>query len=160
MPTERIFVGLGANLGDARSTVTQALVAIAAWPGTVIVARSSLYRTAPIDAQGPDFLNAVVELSSALQPLALLDALQAIEQAHGRERLYRNAPRTLDMDLLLYGRRAMHTPRLVLPHPRLHQRAFVLRPLAEIDATLVVPGHGTVASLLPAVAGQPIERTA
>jgi 2-amino-4-hydroxy-6-hydroxymethyldihydropteridine diphosphokinase len=160
MPAERIFVGLGANLGDARSTLEQALAAIAALPGTEIVARSSLYCTAPVDAQGPDFLNAVVELRSALQPPDLLRALQTIEQAHGRQRPYRNAPRTLDLDLLLYGSRELRTPVLSLPHARLHERAFVLQPLAEIDATIAVPGHGAVAALLPAVAAQSIERVA
>lgn len=157
---EAVFVGLGANLGDARAAVEGALDALAALPGTRVVARSSLYRSAPVDAGGPDYVNAVAELRSTLAPEALLDALQAVEQAHGRERPYRNAPRTLDLDLLLFGDRVLDTPRLVLPHPRLHERAFVLRPLAEIAPALVLPGRGPLAPWLAAAHGQPIERIA
>lgn len=155
---ERIFVGLGANLGDARATLEAALAALAALPGTRLLGRSSFYRTAPVDAGGPDYLNAVAELRSRLAPEALLDALQAIEQQHGRERPYRNAPRTLDLDLLLMGGRQQHSARLTLPHPRLHQRAFVLAPLAELAPGLVIEGLGLVAPLLAACADQAIER--
>ena len=160
MPAERIFVGLGANLGDARSTLARAVADIAAVQGVEVIAHSSQYRTAPVDALGPDFVNAVVELRSDVQPLALLDALQAIELAHGRQRPYRHAPRTLDLDLLLYGLRTVRTERLSLPHPRLHERAFVLRPRAEIDATVTVPGHASVAALRSSVAAQPVEKNA
>ena len=155
---ERIFVGLGANLGDARATLEAALADLAALPGTRLLGRSSFYRTAPVDASGPDYLNAVAELRSSLAPEALLDALQAIEQQHGRERPYRNAPRTLDLDLLLMGGQRQHTTRLTLPHPRLHQRAFVLAPLAELAPGLVIEGLGPVAPLLAACADQAIER--
>lgn len=154
----RAYVGLGANLGDARLTLRAALDALAALPDTQLVAVSSLYRSAPIDSSGPDYLNAVAALDTALEPHALLSALQAIEQVHGRERPYRNAPRTLDLDLLLHGDTRLDTPVLTLPHPRLHQRAFVLLPLAEIAPSLALPGRGAVADWLPGVADQAVER--
>ena len=133
----RAYVGLGANLGaDIGATLTQAALSLAALPGVQVVALSSVWRSAPVDADGPDFLNAVVALDTTLPPIELLDALQAIEQAHGRERPYRNAPRTLDLDLLLYDDVVMDTPRLTLPHPRLGERAFVLKPLLEIAPEL------------------------
>ena len=154
----RAYVGLGANLGDARLTLRAALEALAALPDTQLVAVSSLYRSAPIDSSGPDYLNAVAALDTALEPHALLSALQAIEQVHGRERPYRNAPRTLDLDLLLHGDARLDTPTLTLPHPRLHQRAFVLLPLAEIAPALALPGRGAVADWLPGVADQTVER--
>ena len=154
----RAYVGLGANLGDARLTLQAALNALAALPDTQLVAVSSLYRSAPIDSSGPDYLNAVAALDTALEPHPLLSALQAIEQVHGRERPYRNAPRTLDLDLLLHGDARLDTPTLTLPHPRLHQRAFVLLPLAEIAPALALPGRGAVADWLPGVADQTVER--
>ncbi|HEY1132320.1 MAG TPA: 2-amino-4-hydroxy-6-hydroxymethyldihydropteridine diphosphokinase [Roseateles sp.] len=129
---------MGANLGaDLPATLTQAALQLAALPGTQVAALSSVWRSAPVDAGGPDFLNAVAALDTTLAPLDLLDALQAIELAHGRERPYRNAPRTLDLDMLLYDDLVLDTPRLTLPHPRLGQRAFVLRPLLEIAPELV-----------------------
>lgn len=135
--SSRAFIGLGANLGaDLGATLTQAALHLAALPGTRVVALSSLWRSAPVDAEGPDFVNAVTALDTPLAPLELLDALQAIEQAHGRERPYRHAPRTLDLDLLLYADVVLDTPRLTLPHPRLGERAFVLRPLLEIAPEL------------------------
>jgi 2-amino-4-hydroxy-6-hydroxymethyldihydropteridine diphosphokinase len=155
---ERVFVGLGANLGDARQTVEAALAALGALPGTACVARSALYASAPVDAGGPDYVNAVAELRTTLEPEALLAHLQTIELQHGRERPYTNAPRTLDLDLLLHGGRCLHTAFLTLPHPRLHQRAFVLLPLAQLAPTLQVPGVGDVQTLLPAVSGQAIHR--
>lgn len=135
--SSRAYVGLGANLGaDLLATLTQAAQALAGLPDTRLVALSSAWRSAPVDAGGPDFLNAVAALDTALSPLELLDALQAIELAHGRERPYRNAPRTLDLDLLLHGDVHLATPRLTLPHPRLGERAFVLQPLLEIAPEL------------------------
>ncbi len=156
---EPAFIGVGANLGDARATVLAAMAACESLPRTRAAGRSSLYRSAPVDAGGPDFVNAVLRLQTTLAPIELLDALQAIEQAHGRERPYRNAPRTLDLDLLLQGRRVMDTERLTLPHPRLHERAFVLLPLAELEPELVLPGKGPIGTWLPAVAAQRITRT-
>lgn len=154
----RAFVGLGANLGDPRVAVTEALRQLADLPGTTLAASSSLYRTAPIDATGPAFVNAVAELRTTLSPHDLLHRLQAIEQVHGRERPYRNAPRTLDLDLLLFDRCVIDDPELTLPHPRLHQRAFVLVPLAELAPGLCVPGRGSVDDLLADVRDQPITR--
>ena len=148
------WVALGGNLGDARQSVQQALQALDALPQTRLEAASSLYRTAPVDASGPDFINAVARLRTSLAPLALLQALQGLEQQAGRERPYRKAPRTLDLDVLLYSGVRQQTPELELPHPRMLQRAFVLVPLAEIDAELVPP------EMLQAVADQAIERLA
>jgi 2-amino-4-hydroxy-6-hydroxymethyldihydropteridine diphosphokinase len=125
-------VALGANLGDAVTTVQQALRDVAGLPDTQRVKASSLYRSAPYEAQGPDFINAVALLQTQLSPLALLHALQALELQCGRERPYKNAPRTLDLDLIFYGDVTLSTPELTLPHPRWHERAFVLLPLAEV----------------------------
>ena len=151
-------IGLGANLGDARGTLDAAQRALAGLPGTRLVAASPLYRSAPIDADGPDYLNAVVVLDTTLAPLALLRALQRIEQAHGRVRSRRNAPRTLDLDLLLYGDHRVATAGLTVPHPRLHERAFVLRPLVDVLPHVRIPGHGRAADLLAAVADQSVTR--
>lgn len=152
------FIGLGANLGDAEGALRQALTEIGRLPGVQALRASAIYRSAPVDASGPDYLNAVARIATTLDPHSLLAQLQAIEQAHGRERPYRNAPRTLDLDLLLYDDLTLATPSLTLPHPRLHERAFVLVPLAELGPDTVVPGHGPVAELLAAVADQRIER--
>jgi 2-amino-4-hydroxy-6-hydroxymethyldihydropteridine diphosphokinase len=125
-------VALGANLGDAVVTVQQALRDVAGLPETQLFKASSLYRSAPYEAQGPDFINAVALLQTQLSPLKLLHALQALELQSGRERPYKNAPRTLDLDLIFYGDVASDAPELTLPHPRWHERAFVLHPLAEV----------------------------
>jgi 2-amino-4-hydroxy-6-hydroxymethyldihydropteridine diphosphokinase len=117
-----------------------------------------LYRSAPIDSSGPDYLNAVAAVATELAPHALLQALQAIELRHGRERPYRNAPRTLDLDLLLFGEQRIDSPDLVVPHPRMHERAFVLRPLADLAPALVIPGRGAVAIWLDAVGDQAVVR--
>lgn len=148
------WIGLGANLGDVRAALRAAVQAMAALPGTRVLRVSSLYRSAPVDAGGPDYLNAVAELETTLAPLDLLHALQAIEQAAGRERPYRNAPRTLDLDLLLYGAKQLDGAELTVPHPRMGERAFVLLPLAELAPGLVD------AAQLAAVANQHIERVA
>ena len=125
-------VALGANLGDAVATVQQALRDLASLPNTQWVKASSLYRSAPYEAQGPDFINAVALLHTQLNPLELLHALQDLELQSGRERPYKNAPRTLDLDLIFHGDTELATPELTLPHPRWHERAFVLQPLAEV----------------------------
>lgn len=152
------FIGLGANLGDAAGTLRAALGALAGLPAVSALQASPLYRSAPVDSSGPDYLNAVARIETALAPHALLAQLQAIEQAHWRERPYRNAPRTLDLDLLLYDDRTIATPTLAVPHPRLHERAFVLHPLADLAPELDVPGRGPVRALLAGVAGQRIDR--
>lgn len=154
MPTSRAevtaFVALGANLGDAAQALRDAFAALNATAGVRVVRASSLYRTAPIESSGPDYLNAVAQVSTTLTAPALLDALQAIEQTAGRERPYRNAPRTLDLDLLLYGDARIDSARLTVPHPRMWERAFVLVPLREIAPGLVLRDN------LDAVAGQSI----
>ena len=149
-----VYVGLGANLGDTRATLAHAIGSLRRLPAVRALRVSPYYRSAPLDAGGPEFLNAVVEMRTALLPEPLLDELQAIEAAHGRERPYRNAPRTLDLDLLLYGDREIVSPRLTVPHPRMHERAFVLRPLAKLAPDLAVPCRGSVQTLLEGVAGQ------
>ena len=131
------FVALGANLGEAAVTVRQAMGAIDALAGTRVVKRSSLYRSAPVDSSGPDYLNAVVQLSTRLTAPALLAALQDIERTAGRVRPYRNAPRTLDLDILLFGGATIRSPTLTVPHPRMFDRAFVLLPLAQLAPQLV-----------------------
>lgn len=148
----KAYVALGANLGDAAQTLGDALQAIAGAPGMHLVKASSLYRTAPVDSSGPDYFNAVAEVATRLNAPDLLSALQAIEDKAGRERPYRNAPRTLDLDLLLYGDASIASARLTVPHPRMHERAFVLVPLAEIAPGLVS------LDALRAVAGQGIQR--
>lgn len=143
--TVTAYIALGANLGDASAALKAAVQAISRLPFTRLGRTSSVYRTAPLDtdlssespAAGDDYLNAVVEVHTALSATDLLDHLQHIENAAGRERPYRNAPRTLDLDLLLYGAAATSSARLTVPHPRMMQRAFVLVPLAEIAPALV-----------------------
>jgi len=159
-----VFIGLGANLGDARATVREALAALSALAEPGSFQASSLYGSAPVDSSGPDYVNAVARLRTALAPLALLDALQAIEQRFGRERPYRNAPRTLDLDVLLYGVQGdaggvrLHDARLSVPHPRAAQRSFVLEPLAELWPEGEIPGAGCVADLLAAARLDPTQR--
>ncbi|MDC6166303.1 2-amino-4-hydroxy-6-hydroxymethyldihydropteridine diphosphokinase [Paucibacter sp. XJ19-41] len=152
------FIGLGANLGDTARTLALALEALAALPDTELLAVSSLYRSAPVDASGPDYLNAAARLDTALPPEELLRRLQAIELAHGRERPIVNASRTLDLDLLLYADEQIRSEHLCVPHPRLHQRAFVLLPLLEIAPDLTAPGLGVLQPHLAAVSGQRVER--
>lgn len=146
------WIALGANLGDAAQALREAVAAISRLPGTQLVRQSSIYRTAPLESSGPDYLNAVVEISTGLNAPDLLDALQAIEHGAGRQRPYRNAPRTLDLDVLLYGGARIDSDRLTVPHPRMRERAFVLVPLAEI-----APQHVTTEQLAR-VAGQAIRR--
>ena len=158
------FVGLGANLGDARATLRDALAALRALAEPGSFAASSLYGSAPVDSSGPDYVNAVARLRTVLGPHALLDALQAIEQRFGRERPYRNAPRTLDLDVLLFGvegdagGRVLRDDRLTVPHPRAAQRTFVLEPLAELWPRGEIPGFGRVADLLATARRDPSQR--
>ena len=154
MPTERelvtAYVALGANLGDARQTVLDSLTALDRLPVTRCTGRSRLYRTAPFEAEGPDFINAVAQLQTRLSAPELLDALQALENQAGRLRPYLNAPRTLDLDVLLYGQARISSPRLTVPHPRMWGRAFVVSPLADLAPELLTPAHWA------SVAGQSI----
>lgn len=158
MKPSRVYIGLGANLGDLALTLRQALNALNVLPDTQTVAVSSAYRSAPVDAGGPDYLNAVASFDTTLAPAELLHALQVIERAHGRERPFVHAPRTLDLDLLLYGDLTLANPELTVPHPRLQQRAFVLLPLLEIAPDLAAPGLGPLAGYLSQLADQRITR--
>jgi 2-amino-4-hydroxy-6-hydroxymethyldihydropteridine diphosphokinase len=152
------YVGIGANLGDARAHVDDAVARLGLLPDSRLLRTSPYYRSAPIDASGDDYVNAVAALETRLTAPDLLAALHAIEADHGRERPYRNAPRTLDLDLLLYGDAVIATATLTVPHPRMLARAFVLRPLLDIAPAITVPGHGRAASHFSAVAKQVIER--
>ena len=152
------YIGLGANLGDARSQVLRAIEQLQTLPDTRVSAQSSLFRSAPIDAAGDDYINAVVQLETRLPAAELLLALQAIEQDFGRQHPYPNAPRTLDLDLLLYGNQTIASATLQVPHPRMTQRAFVLIPLLQIDPLIQIPGHGAAHQFAPAVANQIIQR--
>ena len=155
------FIGLGANLDDPRDQVQRALGELARLPQSILVARSSLWHSAPVGyANQPAFVNAVARLETGLSADALLDELKKVESAHGRARSFANAPRTLDLDLLLYGEEVRASPRLTLPHPRMHERAFVLNPLLEIAPEAVIPGHGSARANLQAVADQACERIA
>jgi 2-amino-4-hydroxy-6-hydroxymethyldihydropteridine diphosphokinase len=152
-------VALGSNLDAPREQVARGMVEIGTLPETRLLKRSSLYRTAPVGfLEQPDFINAVVMVETALAPHALLDGLLAIERRHGRVREFLNAPRTLDLDVLLYGDLVLHEHGLTLPHPRMHERAFVLLPLAEIAPDAVIPGKGRVADLLHGCHDQRLER--
>jgi 2-amino-4-hydroxy-6-hydroxymethyldihydropteridine diphosphokinase len=153
-PKVTAYVALGANLGHAAQTLRDALQTLSCSPGIRLVQASSLYRTAPLEASGPDYINAVAEVATTLTAPDLLTALQAIESAAGRERPYRNAPRTLDLDLLLYGSARIYSPTLTVPHPRMGERAFVLVPLSEVAPARVD------AQALRAVAGQGVEQLA
>jgi 2-amino-4-hydroxy-6-hydroxymethyldihydropteridine diphosphokinase len=146
------YIGIGANLGDAVGAVREAFETLGAIARTRVVMKSSLYRTAPHEASGPDYVNAVACVETQLDALTLLGELQRVENAAGRDRPYRNAPRTLDLDLLVYGTERIANDRLVVPHPRMHERAFVLIPLAEIAPGLVS------ARELDAVRGQRMDR--
>lgn len=156
-PLVRAYIGLGANLGDSVATLRGVLTELQASDGIKAVAASPFYRSAPVEAAGPDFVNAVAALDTDLSPLALLDVLQALENLHGRQRPYRNAPRTLDLDLLMYGDVALNHERLILPHPRMHQRAFVLLPLRDLVADMVVLGR-PISAWIDEIRDQAIER--
>lgn len=143
-----VCVALGANIGEPVRQIEAGIVALAALPGTRLVARSSLYRSAPAGyADQPDFINAVAVIETALAPQALLEALMAIERTHGRVRDFPNAPRTLDLDIVLYGDSIVQEPGLTIPHARMLERAFVMVPLAEVAPDMQVPGHGRVGDL-------------
>lgn len=157
----RAYVALGSNLDDPVAQVRAGARDLGKLSGTRLVRCSSLYRTAPVGVTGqPDFINAVCAVDTGLPAGTLLQALLDIERAHGRQRDIPGGPRTLDLDLLLYGDLVRHEPGLTLPHPRLHERAFVLYPLSEIAPGLCIPGHGQVETLRAGCAGQAIERLA
>lgn len=160
-PTHIAHIGLGANLADPEKQVRAALDELAAAPGIALERKSSLYRTAPIGYDNqPDFINAVARVRTTLEPQALLDALLDIERTHGRVREFLNAPRTLDLDVLLYEDRVINTDTLNVPHPRAHLRAFVLLPLLEVSPDVVIPGIGPASAWLSHCQDQPIQRIA
>jgi 2-amino-4-hydroxy-6-hydroxymethyldihydropteridine diphosphokinase len=146
------YIGLGANLGDGQSSLRAALKALGSLPQVQLTQASSFYSSAPVDSSGPDYVNAVAELRTTLSAPALLAAMEIMEHAQGRQRPYRNAPRTLDLDLLLYGQATIKSPTLTVPHPRMYERAFVLVPLAQVAPDKVS------AAQLQAVSAQPIGR--
>ncbi len=152
------YIGIGANLGDAEDSVRRALTALDTIPSTGVTAQSALFRTAPIDADGDDYINAVARIATSLSAADLLQALLALEQTFGRERSYLNAPRTLDLDLLLYDDQSIDSPSLTVPHPRMTARAFVLIPLLQIDPFIEIPGLGPAHQFVPGVAEQVISK--
>ncbi|MHB8947732.1 MAG: 2-amino-4-hydroxy-6-hydroxymethyldihydropteridine diphosphokinase [Rhodoferax sp.] len=151
-PPVTAYIALGANLGDPQAAIVQAMNDLALIQGVSLIKRSFLYQTAPVDASGPDYVNAVVEVRTVLTAPALMAQLQVLEQGAGRQRSFHNAPRTLDLDLLTYGEAQIQSAALTIPHPRMNERAFVLVPLAEI-----APQAVTI-ELLLAVSNQSIER--
>jgi 2-amino-4-hydroxy-6-hydroxymethyldihydropteridine diphosphokinase len=156
-----VYLGLGSNLAHPRRQLARALRSIARLPGTRVVATSRNYASAPVGVADPqpDYVNSVVAVRTVLGPRALLSALHGIERAQLRRRVRRNAPRTLDIDVLLFGRRRIRVPGLTVPHPRMHERAFVLRPLADLNPAASIPGRGLARAYLPSVRGQRIART-
>ncbi len=151
------YIGIGANLGNAEQTVRRAILALHELTDTHLSASSSLFASAPIDAGGSDFVNAVARIDTGLAAESLLSELQKIEQTFGRERPFRNAPRTLDLDLLLYGQAQIQSSNLEVPHPRMTGRAFVLKPLLELDASIHIPGKGKAQDFLTSVQDQRIQ---
>jgi 2-amino-4-hydroxy-6-hydroxymethyldihydropteridine diphosphokinase len=155
------YVGIGSNLNEPARQVEDALGELERIPSSRVVGRSSLYKSAPLGyADQADFINAVGAMETALEPETLLDELLIIEARHGRRRSFANAPRSLDLDLLLFGQLELRTPRLTIPHPRMHERAFVLRPLLELSAEILIPGKGSARSLLKNCGSQTVEKIA
>jgi len=161
MAAVKAYIGLGANVGDPARQIRGALEALGEIPGTRVARSSSLWRSAPVGyAAQPEFVNAVAEIQTIQEPKALLGELLGVERRFGRERSFANAPRTLDLDLLLYGDARLAEPGLRVPHPRMHERAFVLAPLLQIAPKIDIPGIGAAAEQLAACAGQKVERMA
>ena len=153
------YVGIGSNLGEPAKQVESAIEELDRIRHTSLAARSSVYRSQPVGYAGqPEFFNAVAALETSLEPLELLRELQAIEARHGRRRRFPNAPRSLDLDLLLHGQAVVHRPELTVPHPRMHQRGFVLKPLLEIAPVVEIPGIGAARARLAACADQVVEK--
>lgn len=154
------YIGIGSNLGDSADLIQQALAAMAGLPQCRLRLCSPLYKSAPIDSSGDDYLNCAALLETELDAPALLAGLQEIELRFGRERPYYNAPRTLDLDLLLFDQQQIALPQLQVPHPRMQERAFVLQPLLDIAPDIIIPGLGAARDFLPATANQGISRLA
>lgn len=161
MTRHTAFIGLGSNMDEPSRHLRQAFADLDALPDTRVLARSSLYRSAPVGyLDQPDFVNAVASIVTSLPPRALLAALLDIEHRHGRERTFKDAPRSLDMDLLLYDDMQMHEHGLTIPHPQMHRRAFVLLPLLEIAPDCTIPAIGTAGQAMQACRDQVLERLA
>ncbi len=158
MMSHTAYIGIGSNLGNALQNTQQAIDLLRKIPQTLMDASSSMYRTAPVDASGDDFINAVVRLKTELNSFRLLQELWRIETFFGRKRPYKNAPRTLDLDLLLYDADIILTEQLSVPHPRMTERAFVLVPLQEIAPDLTIPGKDSLDTLISRLAHQKINR--
>ena len=155
------YVGIGSNLQDPLAQVKQALAELARLPRSRLLKSSSLYRSAPVGyADQPDFVNAVASLETSLKPVELLARLQTIEKSQGRKRSFKNAPRSLDLDLLLFDEMTLDLPHLKIPHPRMHERAFVLEPLLEIAPAIAIPGVGAAAARMAEIKNQKVERIA
>jgi 2-amino-4-hydroxy-6-hydroxymethyldihydropteridine diphosphokinase len=160
MAAVKAYIGLGANIGDPAKQIRGALDALGEIPGTRVTRASSLWRSAPIGyAAQPDFVNAVAEIETVQAPRPLLGELLAIERRFGRERSFANAPRTLDLDILLFGNDVVDEDVLKIPHPRMHECAFVLAPLLEVAPEVAIPGKGRAAELLAAIGDQKVEKT-
>lgn len=159
MSTVTAYVALGSNLEDPQRQLRSGLESLAALPATRLLRASSFYRSAPVGyADQPDFVNAVAAIETGLSPRGLLDALLAVERRHGRVREFPNAPRTLDLDIVAYGDRTIDEPGLAVPHPRMHERAFVMVPLAEIAPDAAIPGRGSVRELAARVDAASVTR--
>lgn len=154
------YVGIGSNLGEPAARVHAAFAALDALTLTRVVKRSSLYRSEPLGYRNqPDFVNAVAEIETGNDARTLLSGLHALEEQAGRKRSFANAPRTLDLDLLLYGHERIAEAGLVVPHPRMHERAFVLMPLLEIAPEAIIPGVGAARACLERIAGQAVQKS-
>ena len=154
----RAFIGFGGNIGDTRQLITDAIVCLALRCELQVIAKSCFYQSAPVEAAGGDYINAVIEIETQLSPYGLLHICQAIEQEFGRERPYLNAPRTLDLDILFFEGISQNDSELTLPHPRIIERSFVLLPLLEIAPDIFLPNLGELKTYLPKVAHQRIEK--
>jgi len=154
----RAFIGFGGNIGDTRQLITDAIVCLALRCELQVIAKSCFYQSAPVEAAGGDYINAVIEIETQLSPYGLLHICQAIEKEFGRERPYLNAPRTLDLDILFFEGISQNDSELTLPHPRIIERSFVLLPLLEIAPDIFLPNLGELKTYLPKVAHQRIEK--
>jgi 2-amino-4-hydroxy-6-hydroxymethyldihydropteridine diphosphokinase len=152
------FIGLGGNIGDTKQLIKDAIVCLAQHPELRILTRSCMYQSAPVDAEGDDYINAVISLETQISPEELLRICQQVELSFGRERPYLNAPRTLDLDVLAYDQIAINNDALTIPHPRMIERSFVLYPLLEIAPDIDLPGFGKLTKYIPNVKHQRIEK--
>lgn len=158
-PPAIAYIGIGSNVGEPQAQVARALRELEGLPDTRLIRYSSLYETEPVGLRDqPGFINAVALVDTALSPRALLDELLDIEQRHGRVRAVKNGPRTLDLDILLYGNVRVHEEGLTIPHPRMHERGFVLEPLLEVDADCEIPGLGRAAQFRKQALGQGVRK--